>query len=306
MSDIFCYYPFMIKQTKRVKESIVMQLFGIVAFSFTLIFGIIAFFKNDHHLMRYLPYGVVIFMINIMYLKIIRLSREDYENQLKEEKAYSQKLLRFQKLFLRHAVHETNTPLAVIMANIELYELEYGKNNTLSNIEAATKNIYGIYDDLSYLTKKDQIVYPKKNICLSDFVKVRLDFFSIVAHQSQLSFNLHDQYSLSSIYINETKLQRIVDNTLTNAIKYTKELEDIHIIVSETQTQCILEISSPSTMIHYTDKVFEPYYREESNKEGLGLGLNLVKNICEIENIDIILDSTEALTSFKYYFKKAT
>lgn len=295
----------MINQTKHVNESHIIQLFGMFAFGFTIIFGLIAFVNQGHDFVKYLPYGIVIFMINIIYLKIIRFSREDYEKQLTAEKEYTQKLLKFQKHFLRHAVHETNTPLAVIMANIELYELEYGKNSTLSNIEAATKNIYGIYDDLSYLVKKDQIVYPKQNICLVDFVKARLNFFSIVAKQSQLSFDLDNHSRDAFIYINETELQRIIDNTLTNAIKYTKENENIHIKVSKTETQCILEISSFSTRIHYPEKIFESYYREESNKEGLGIGLSLVKNICDKENIDIIVNSTKSQTMFKYSFARA-
>jgi len=281
-----------------------MHIFGIFAFVFIFIFGIIGFVNLEHDLIKYLPYGILVFLINIIYIKFMRLSRQDYEEELKKEKDYSQRLLQFQKLFLRHAVHETNTPLAVIMANIELYEMEYGKNDTLSNIEAATKNIYGIYDDLSYLTEKDKITYQKQVISLVDFVKSRLEFFNIVAHQSELSFNLHDNYSLSSIYINESKLQRIVDNNITNAIKYTKELEQIHIIISHTENRVILEIASHSILIENTDDIFDAYYRENKNIEGLGLGLNLVKSICDNENIDIVLKSTEELTSFKYYFPK--
>jgi len=281
-----------------------MHIFGIFAFVFIFIFGIIGFVNLEHDLIKYLPYGILVFLINIIYIKFMRLSRQDYEEELKKEKDYSQRLLQFQKLFLRHAVHETNTPLAVIMANIELYEMEYGKNDTLSNIEAATKNIYGIYDDLSYLTEKDKITYQKQVISLVDFVKSRLEFFNIVAHQSELSFNLHDNYSLSSIYINESKLQRIVDNNITNAIKYTKELEQIHIIISHTENRVILEIASHSILIENTDDIFDAYYRENKNIEGLGLGLNLVKSICDNENIDIVLKSTEELTSFKYYFQK--
>jgi signal transduction histidine kinase len=282
-----------------------MHIFGIFAFGFTFVLGIVGLVHHKHDVVKYLPYGVLVFVINVIYLKIIILSRKDYEKRLKKKKEYTQKLLKFQKLFLRYTIHETNTPLAVIMANIELYELEHGKSETLSNIEAATKNIYSIYDDLSYLTKKEQISYPKQIICLVEFVKARLDFFNIVAHQSELSFNLHDNYSFASIFINETKLQRIIDNNITNAIKYTKELEHIHIIISQIEDSVIFEISSHSSIIQEPNRVFEPYYREQSSKEGLGLGLNLVKEICDEEGIDIIIKSTKELTSFQYFFKKA-
>ena len=282
-----------------------MHLFGTVAFMSTFLLGFIAFVHHPHSLITFLPYVLLVFLINIIYLRIIKISRQNYEDKLKKEKKYSQELLKSQRLFLRYAIHEMNTPLAVIVANIELYELELGKHSMLSNIEAATKNIYNIYSDLSYLTKKDKIDYPKSNIILLEFIQSRVAFFDIVARQSQVTLEIHNQCSLASIYINETQLQRIVDNNITNAIKYTKEHEIIHILVFEEEQYCVFEIASSSSLIKDTKKVFEAYYREKSHEEGLGLGLNLVKKICEKEGIKIELHSQNNITLFKYYFKKA-
>jgi hypothetical protein len=71
---------------------------------------------------------------------LIEQSSKDYDDQskhLEAEKINSQILLTSQKIFLRHAVHETNTPISVIMSNIELYEMEHGKNKYLSTIEVS-------------------------------------------------------------------------------------------------------------------------------------------------------------------------
>jgi len=285
-----------------------MHIFGFVAFISTFSLAILALAKHidtDHeNLALYLAYGVLVFFLNLFYLKAIRLSREDYEMQLKKEKEYSQALLKSQKKFLRYAVHETNTPLAVIMANIELYEMENGKHSALQNIEAATKNIFGIYDDLSYLTKKDKIAYPKQKIILSDFIQSRIAFFDIVAKQSDLEFEIIDKSENALLYMNETKLQRIIDNNITNAIKYTHEGKIIQIKLSQTNNEICFEISSNSTMIEDPEHIFDAYYREDNIEDGLGLGLNLVRNICNSENINISLDSSEDNTSFTYYFPK--
>ena len=281
-----------------------MPFLGIVAFILICILAFIGYKKQDYEIVKYLPYGAILFIVNIVYLKLILLSRERYESQLRKEKEYSQSLLMTQKLFLRHTVHETNTSLAVILANIELYELKWGMNPILSNIEAATKNIYGIYDDLYYLTKNNKMDFPKKNLVLLESVKSRLEFFNIVALQSHLSFELHEKADNSMIFINETKLQRIIDNNISNALKYTKEFEAIHILIYKKKDCCVFEISSYSSIIKDTRKIFNAYYREESNKEGLGLGLNLVKKICKEENVKIELTSNENITSFKYFFKR--
>ena len=286
-----------------------MHIFGFIAFLFTFSLGLLALVKHLHteheNLALYLPYGVLIFIFNLFYLKAIRLSREDYEEKLKKEKNYSQALLASQKRFLRYAVHETNTPLAVIMANIELYEMENGKHPSLHNIEAATKNIFGIYDDLSYLTQQDKIDYPKQKIILYDFLQSRIEFFDIVAKQSYLSFQLIDQTNKAKIFLNETKLQRIVDNNITNAIKYTHESNPIQITLSIKSSRILFEIASHSTMIDDTEHIFDAYCRENKIEDGLGLGLNLVKTICKQENIEIKLTSTPNYTSFQYYFPKA-
>lgn len=289
---------------KKVLKKYLIHMFGIVAFFFTLTLSIIALYKHSEFISELLPYGVVVFVINVFYLKIMRLSREDYEEKLKKEKVYSQKLLRSQKYFLRNAVHETNTPIAVIMANIELYEMEFGKNNILSNIEAATKNIYGIYDDLSYLTKIDSVNFLKQKIDLKEYIKTRLEFFDILAKQSNLSFEFFSTCKYCMVLINEIRLQRIVDNNITNAIKYTKEFKNIYILIYELEDTYVFDISSNSIMIEKPERIFNEYRRESYIKDGLGLGLTLVKTICEEESIKIELKSNEHLTSFKYFFNK--
>lgn len=237
---------------------------------------------------------------------LIEQSSKDYDEQSKNlevEKFNSQMLLTSQKIFLRHAVHETNTPISVIMSNIELFEMEYGKNPYLSTIEVALKNIFNIYDDLSYLVKKDQVEYPKKYIDIIDFIRSRIDFFEQSAQQigSQIKFNSHENELLHNF--NETKLQRIIDNNLTNAIKYTEENSHIYINLEKKKNAFALTISSCSQYIQYPEKIFKEYYREESTKQGFGLGLSLVKRICDEENIKISIDSNEYFTSFRYLFK---
>ena len=223
---------------------------------------------------------------------------------LEEEQMFSQGLLESHKQFIRYAIHETHTPLSVIMANIELFSMNEGRNRYLAKIEAAVKNIFSIYDDLSYLVKKDQIEYPKKAIDLGEYVKQRLEFFDEVAHFSNLSF----QYSYPDfpawIYFNETKLQRVIDNNLTNAIKYTKNGEIIHVGIRCTVEACWFWVESKSQKIQDVEKIFEAYYRERKKTDGFGLGLSLVKAICDEEGVAIHIDSSMEHTRFEYQFSK--
>jgi signal transduction histidine kinase len=223
---------------------------------------------------------------------------------LEEEQTFSQGLLESHKQFIRYAIHETHTPLSVIMANIELFSMYEGRNRYLAKIEAAVKNIFSIYDDLSYLVKKDQIEYPKKAIELGEYIKKRLEFFDEVAHFSNLTFNFSEPEYPSWVQFNETKLQRVIDNNLTNAIKYTKNGEEIRVGVGCDTLGCLFWVESKSQKIHDPQKIFEAYYRERKKTDGFGLGLSLVKSICDEDGVEIKIASDSELTRFEYTFKK--
>jgi len=222
---------------------------------------------------------------------------------LEKEKTFSQDLLNSQKEFLKYTVHETNTPLSVILTSIELYVMQNKKDRQLSKIEAAAKNIFNIYDDLSYLVKKDQVVYPKMAINLGEFLTSRLDFFSEVAELSKIRFDAIALTENLYIYFNETKLQRIIDNTITNAIKYTLPNENVTITLTQEGAFVDMSASSRSKEIKDTNKIFEAYYREEEHIEGFGIGLRLVRTICDEEGVKISLDSNNEETTFKYRFQ---
>ena len=237
---------------------------------------------------------------------LIQQSSSDYNKQSKELEngnIYAQNLIASQKQFLKHAVHETNTPLSIIMGNIEMFEMEHGKNKYLSNIEVAMKNIFSIYDDLSYLVKKDQVNQATHKIDLVDFIRSRVEFFTSSALKFKSKFKFQTNKNKIILNFNEIKLQRIVDNNLTNAIKYTLENEIINVKLDLYNNNCDFIIESRSAQILDPQKIFEEYYREEVSKDGFGLGLNLVKRICSEENVGIKLESGENWASFTYTFK---
>ena len=231
------------------------------------------------------------------------LDLQKINENLINEKMQKDAILQSQKEFLRYTVHETNTPLSVILTSIELFVMKHQKDRQLSKIEAAAKNIFNIYDDLSYLVKKDQVEYPKAAIDLELFLVSRLDFFSEVAELSKVYFQNKLELKGRYIYFNETKLQRIIDNTITNAIKYTLADEVVHVSLKEDGMYAELSMGSRSKKIENIDKIFDAYYRENQSQDGFGIGLQLVYRICEEEGVLISLESKDENTTFTYKFK---
>lgn len=222
---------------------------------------------------------------------------------LTKEKDFSTSLVKAQDSFIKHSIHEINTPLAVIMTHIDLFRLKEGENRYLSKIEAASKIIENIYNDLSYMVKKDRVQYEKSMINMSQFLNERVDFFSEVSkgnkHKVVLGLEKNIQY-----YISPEKLQRVLDNNISNAIKFSKKGKDIEINLYRENKKIILTFLTYSSKIKDTKSIFKAYKREDTARGGFGLGLEIVHTICEEENIDIELTSNDEHTIFKYIFNE--
>jgi c-di-GMP phosphodiesterase len=106
------------------------------------------------------------------------------------------------------------------------------------------------------------------------------------------------------IHFNETKLQRVIDNNITNAIKYTASGEKIFVGVNSDVEESRFWVESHSPKIEDVEKIFDEYYRERKKTDGFGLGLSLVKSICDEEGVEISIESSTELTRFEYRLRK--
>ena len=104
------------------------------------------------------------------------------------------------------------------------------------------------------------------------------------------------------LWINDLELQRIIDNNLSNAIKYAKKDTDITVELYEKEKDVIMRFVTYSKKIEDTQKIFEAYHREDEISSGFGLGLEIVGEICQKENIQIEVKSNDQMTVFSYRF----
>ena len=228
------------------------------------------------------------------------------QNQLlAKEKEFSEALVQAQDSFIKRSIHEMNTPLAVIMTHIDIYQMKYGENRYMGKIEAGAKMIATLYDDLSYMVKKDRFDYTKDWIDFPAFLLERIRFFQEIAigNRHQIITDITEEVH---IYFSDIELQRVIDNNLSNAIKYANRSTDIHVKLSREGASIVLSFRTYSPKIEDTQKIFEPFHREESMVEGFGLGLEIVKTICDDAGVKVIVSSDDEQTIFQYYFKGET
>lgn len=246
---------------------------------------------------------------------ITLLQRIDYDfelersrKELESSKEYALKLLDEQDQFLKNAIHEIHTPLAVIITNIDLLRMEGIDHEYLNAIEAGSRIIQNSYEDMTYLMKKDRVRESSTTIDLVEFIRERVRYFTCIAEVNELTISLRvGQPYLPLIQFNELKLSRLVDNTLSNAIKYSYRPSDINVTVGIRDHELFFEVRNHGPIIHDKKKIFHRFYRESDHKGGYGLGLSIVAQICEEENVEIAISSTAVRgTAFRYVFKNAT
>ena len=228
---------------------------------------------------------------------------EQKTEELKRSVDFTQELLEKQDRFVKNAIHEINTPLSIILMNIDLYNLKFTTNPYLLKIEAAVKVLDNIYEDLAYVVKKDRVVYEKKMIDFSTFLNERVAYFEDVAQGNKLHLSTDIAPELFILF-NETELQRICDNNLSNAIKYSYEKQPLHVKLYDVGNEVIFEVENCSEKIKAVDQLFDRYYREDEARGGFGLGLNIVKEICDENEVSIEVFSDESKTLFRYRFMK--
>ena len=228
---------------------------------------------------------------------------KNLEDKVTEKTKELTNLIQSQKKFIKNSVHEINTPLSIIQTNIDLLKMKIPNNKYITNIESGSKIIQYIYDDLSYLVKKDRVTYEKEYLDFSKILISRIEFFDEIAISNSLNFVTNIE---EDIYIkfNITELQRVIDNNLSNAIKYSFAKSPILVKLDYLNDEEIeFSVSSNSKKIESKNKIFDDFYRENNARGGFGLGLKIVKDICDKNLVIIDLDSNEKETKFTYRFK---
>jgi len=204
--------------------------------------------------------------------------------------------------FIKDSMHEINTPLSIININSDLFSNKYGTNKYLQRIKSASKTLATIYDDMDYLIKEGRVEHSCSKINIGDFIQNRVDYFQEVAHLKNIEIKTDIE---PSIYYNfsKTKLQRIIDNTISNAIKYSHDNNPIEIRLAKKEKLIIFEVEDYGVGIANIDKIFSRYYRENETKGGFGIGLNIVKDIIDSEGIKLnVKSSLNRGTIFCYSF----
>ena len=226
---------------------------------------------------------------------------EKLADNLAHKKLEAENLAASRTRFLASASHDLRQPLQALNFFLSAIhpELKSPKGHELfTKIEKCAEGMNELLNSILDLSKLDAqvVTINKAPCCLNTLLTYLKQQYLMQAHAKGLSLVIPK----TSYYVNSDAmlLQRILSNLLSNAINYTTNGE-VKILITYSK---YLQIDIIDTGIGLTKKeqtqIFEEFYQlhnpERDKQKGLGLGLSIVKRLCNLLTIPLTLSSEKS------------
>ena len=195
--------------------------------------------------------------------------------------------------FIKDTTHELNTPVSAILANIETIDTDGCNEKNLKKIRRiniAAKTISNIYQDLTYLILNHKLQKSDEKIDASTILKERCEYFKEIAKTKKIEF-IFDIDDRVYIFIDKNRFVKLIDNLISNAIKYNKIRGTINITLKKGYLS--IKDSGIGIKSEKLKEIFQRYKRLSNVAGGFGIGLNIVWMIANEYNMRIKVNSQE-------------
>ncbi len=194
--------------------------------------------------------------------------------------------------FIKDTTHELNTPVSAILNNIEMIDtthLDAKTQHKIRRIEIAARTISTIYDDLTYLLLNHRRSGEDDAVNVSALLQERIEYVKLKAQQKHLHVNCRIEPNVMLV-CDRVKLARLIDNLISNAIKYNKNGGSI--TYELTSHHLVIEDSGVGIEAEKIDAIFQRYTRANTHEGGFGIGLHIVFKIAKEYGYTIDVTST--------------
>lgn len=190
--------------------------------------------------------------------------------------------------FVHDTAHELNTPITALSMSVSfaMKQKECQNNKFLKNISISTKQLFDIYNALSYLSFDSKQEEPEI-LEISKVVEKSVAYYKELAHSKGIVIeSTHEELFYA---IDEAKLTMLFGNLINNAIKYSHPNSKIVVSLSNG----IFEVQDFGIGIKADklESIYDRFNRETEYAGGFGIGLSIVKKILQEYDLDIKVKS---------------
>ncbi len=255
---------------------------------------------------------ILFFVIREYRIRLFLKTSLDFELR---EKQYIEEMNQSKLRFFTNISHEIRTPITLILGQVDLL-LNSGKLSTyayskLLNIHKNAGNLKSLITELLDFRKQEQGLLKLKvsQFDLYSLLKEHYVLFKELAANRNISFTLHAGCEQCLVWGDRMQLQKVVNNLLSNAFKYTPDGGSITLELADGADKCMFSVSDNGAGISEEDyvKIFERFYQVENIGQygGTGIGLALSQGIVKAHQGEITVESQLGKGScFKVTLKK--
>lgn len=213
---------------------------------------------------------------------------------------------RLRQELIANVSHDLRTPLSIMQGYVETMMIkkdtlsEVEKDRYLSIVQEGTRKLSGLVDQLFQYSKLEANVVSvqKETFPLGELVSDILSSYQLKADERGICLSLEAPPALPPVFADIALTERVFQNLLDNAFKFTPDGGRITVNLTDTGTGVRIRVADNGVGIAkaYQEQIFERYKQAEmypSGQKGTGLGLAIVRKILELHQttIEVVSDS---------------
>lgn len=216
--------------------------------------------------------------------------RQKTETELRTAKEKAEESDRLKTEFFHNMSHEVRTPLNGILgftSFLEDSEISHEQRNKyIKIIKESGDQLLRIIEDILEISQlgTKQVKVKEDIVCLNDLLSQTFAVFELKAIQNNIAISFNKKYSkdASTILSDANKLNRIVNNLLENALKFTQEGSiDFGFEIKDNEVEIYVQDTGIGINDDKIESIFDRFSQEEKELSrkvgGLGLGLSIAK-----------------------------
>lgn len=277
--------------------------------------------SNPFMLVLIVNFGILIIMHYEFFKSFYKsqTAEKELNAQLQQALKEAQQATRLRADFLSSMSHELRTPLHAVIGMINVLSVENPRKDQEENLAIlrfSAENLLALINDTLDFSKMnaDKVVLNKAAFNLNHLLNNIYTSFSSKAEQKGIDLRLITDFSDTALFINgdQTRLTQILNNLISNAVKFTDKRGVVEINISrkeDGENQVTLHFSVKDTGIGIPKNkqviIFEPFLQANNNITqrygGTGLGLAIVKKLIDLHSSTLHLASEENEGSVFYF-----
>lgn len=285
----------------------------------TFIGGMVTYFVSGHALKPLRDFSAKVEKVQVQNLTASVIDEKGASELVRLGDSYNKMLMRLsdafevQRQFTGNAAHELRTPLALMQAQLDLYnssahpDVDSETAETIQMAAEQTERLTKLVKTLLDMSEL-QTVARTDEIELGALVEEVLADLEPLARERGIVLNAG---CCGELYMtgSDILIYRVVFNLVENAIRYNRDGGSVYVSVNKRDTNAVIDIRDTGRGIapEYIERVFEPFFRVDKSRSrelgGVGLGLALVREIVRLHDGSIaVSESNEEGTTFEVVF----